>query len=278
MFINYSFTGINDSVSINSGPNVVTPGTTVQYSGAFFDEPPATSPVPPWSWKIELHHQDGWFEYTQGDTGSFYSAQLPGTVPQTLQWDRDANQDIVGRVSVLVKDSDGYFHAAEKPIALHAVPNKPDFMAQVLSATSVKLTYFSRGGTSTYRIRYGIHSGGPYNGPTALEGPSPINVGANTSVVLNGFNFLGQVYYFAATGVNAYGESELSNELSVGKRPTPVPAMSRRGIAGVFALLLLTGASILRSASKRRALLVLAVILSVAMALTSASFAAAILR
>lgn len=76
--------------------------------------------------------------------------------------------------------------------------------------TGYKLHY-KKGGT-------GISPTAPFNGTGAAEGPSPIDVGKNTSFTVSGLDDAA-VYFFTLTAYNENGESELADVITVAPKP-----------------------------------------------------------
>lgn len=85
------------------------------------------------------------------------------------------------------------------------LPATPSGLQATSNISQVKLTWNSVGGVTSYNIRRANSSGGTYY--IVASGISGTNYSDTT--ITNGANF-----YYVVTGVNAYGESGLSNEAS----------------------------------------------------------------
>jgi hypothetical protein len=85
---------------------------------------------------------------------------------------------------------------------------------------------------SGYRLYYKSgHSGAPYDGTDAYEGPSPIDVGNSTNCAVSSLD--GQrTYYFVVTAYNADAESGFSNEVSTADGSSPAQGASSSGGGG----------------------------------------------
>ncbi|MDQ3110848.1 MAG: T9SS type A sorting domain-containing protein [Bacteroidota bacterium] len=213
--------GITDYINITSCPTPISPafGTCtssfcpITYSAHFNDLDGPTSMIS-WTWSIKLQYKNGtyvvpatlWYNSVNSDYTIFSSFTLPN-----YDWIRDANNDILGQVTVDGFDSDGFTHHAGSFIGVKFPPNKATVSIKQ-TCPDLQLTYNSVGATS-YKIYYSTIPGPPYNGTGITQGNSPISVGSATDFTLTGLA-VGTTYYITVKGVNSNGESvSYSNEL-----------------------------------------------------------------
>lgn len=181
-----------------------------KYSGLFANS---------WNWYMDLYHATG--TYRVQLTATPISARecygdltAAFALPGNLTWLRDANHNIIAKVSADCTESDSgttYLHHCDTIVGVSTPPNRPWLNAvfvdeaHVFKGNFVTLS-FSGGGATKYRVYYGQAS--LKDGIGAKQGRSPIEVGADRIVTLTGMDF--RKAQFAVQAINAAGESELS--------------------------------------------------------------------
>jgi subtilisin family serine protease len=214
--INEDPTGIEDAISIISGPAIINPGTTVTYEARFIDHDPMGDNIYNFNWNIVLFYEGGTYTYYSLSTSylnySLCSFSAP-TYPTNYQWIRNEDGLIAGKVIVSGTDNDGVFHETKMDIGIPLVPSRPIIYSYYPGQNKINLSFLSSG-ASSYKIYYDTNSGDPYAGTGAAQGNSPINVGNVTSYSLSGLS-TGVTYYIVVKGINDKGESVYSQEVAV---------------------------------------------------------------
>jgi len=241
--------GIHDEVKIDTGPASFLIGATITYTAKFQDfEPPQSHITSVWTWKLKLLHADGEYVYIQQNTtGQFstlWSTTLSVALPTDLQWIRNDTQDIVGEVSVLARDNEGFLHSDRREIALRYPPDKPLLVVRPRTTSSVGLA-FSAGGADEYEIHYDTKAGPPYTGTGAAEGSSPIHVRGQTQFTLTNLNLSQHQYRFSVRALNSQGASVFAEEISVGAER--IPLLSHKALALLIGSLAALGLVAMRS-------------------------------
>ncbi|HEY0555963.1 MAG TPA: LamG domain-containing protein [Thermoanaerobaculia bacterium] len=137
--------GISDYVQMISGPSTgpatfspvsgspLPPSCHLQfcpiyYQAKFFDFDGSGTSVAHWNWKIELYHRKGTYVLLSnsmpGSTISNFALNSAFTLPSGYDWVRDANGNIVAKVSVTAMDSDGISHDAGQIVGINFPPGK----------------------------------------------------------------------------------------------------------------------------------------------------------
>jgi hypothetical protein len=228
LFTSLGAVGINDSVQFTGDPKyynpvvfspvkgglplpVPKPFNPVQFAARFVDQPPASSAVA-WTWSIDLDFVGGSYKLPVGGSlGSGYVIGAPFSLPDS-EWVRDANGNILTKVRVTVKDSDGIFHTAVLIAGIEAPPNKPRLAARMVCSSTVELAYEAGAGTS-FEAHYGPAAGPPYVGIGADQGSSPIQVGAAQLLRLSGL--AAGSYAFSVRASNQHGNSAFADPVLI---------------------------------------------------------------
>ncbi|MBN1187849.1 MAG: T9SS type A sorting domain-containing protein [Bacteroidales bacterium] len=177
------------------------------------------------NWKIELYHKSGTYEYmvatTQGydswPTACKSSSQWKATAPTNIpdyDWERNEDGTINGKIIVQTLDNTGYVNTSDEVyITVNYKPNKP--VLTLLDSDERTMTFsFSSGGATSYKVYYGLSAFPPFSdasGYEALEGRSPISIGAKNTFSLTDIN---KHTTISVTGINEYGESNYSNTVT----------------------------------------------------------------
>ena len=112
--------------------------------------------------------------------------------------------------------------------ATPAVPDAPGGLAATAGNGQVSLSWGPASRASTYTVKRGNASGGPYN---TIVASGLTSLSATDSAATNG-----TPYYYIATAVNAHGESALSAEVSATPAATaPTPASPSVTVTGTTA-------------------------------------------
>jgi hypothetical protein len=96
----------------------------------------------------------------------------------------------------------------------NAPPLPPSFIAAVPGDGKVELRWaaVSDPGVKGYLVYYGS-APGVYNGGESSLGPSPIRLGKQTHISLDGLTN-GKLYYFSVSSYDEYVSGQFSNEIS----------------------------------------------------------------
>jgi|694.fasta_scaffold22659_5 hypothetical protein len=209
-------TGVNDYIYILNPSTILAQGTNYQFNATFIDEPPYTVPVS-WSWEIELYHSGGKMilkSYTVNQMvySNTWNINI-GSLIYGYNWLRDCNGNVLGKLKLKCKDSDGIYHLDEYQIGIKETPNQPILKLTSVGNNSATFSFYSEGATS-YKIYYDTDPGHPYSGTQATQGNSGISYISNnqTSYTLSGLNNATN-YYISVKGVNSAGESVYSYEI-----------------------------------------------------------------
>ena len=207
--------GIEDYIVINSGIYNFIPNTNITYYAQFIDELPDDQ-ILEWNWEINLYHANGIYTYGEETTygldttqWSFYADELP----LNINWTRHVDGSINGELILTALDTSGEIHQVVKGIQVGIAPDSPVISSAYQLDNSIVLELASSGATE-YEIYYGTNSGGPYNGTGAVEGNSPIEFGIYDPITITNLPLDNQ-YYFVVIGVNSFGSSIYSDELSI---------------------------------------------------------------
>ena len=142
-------------------------------------------------------------------TWNFTAPSLPSNVSFT----RNTQGQVLGLLQVSGNDNEGYYHSVTQQFGINKVPDLPNLSPTNINGNSVNLIYNSSGATD-YTIYYATHTGSPYNGTGANQGPSPIDAGTSTIFQVSGLQQC-VPYYFAVQGTNSTGSGGLSNECKI---------------------------------------------------------------
>ncbi len=136
--INSVVTGIEDEIEIsNDDPTLLTPGNTYNYNANFIDNPPENIIESSWHWHLiglltngEEILSEG---YTYGDYYTNWKCNVPNYNPN-LNWLRDENNLVLGKVTVSAKDDDDIWHYDDYYVKLN---NPPELKVNITGPTSL---------------------------------------------------------------------------------------------------------------------------------------------
>ncbi|MFC1475995.1 hypothetical protein ACFLQW_03235 [Candidatus Zixiibacteriota bacterium] len=231
-------TGIWDRAIITNGPTVIRPGDKVKFDAEFHDfDVPYGTYVVSWTWWMDLHQVNGKaYRLASGTSGGSSGTTWEPTVSSSLpsyEWFR-ATHYAYASVHVGAQTNDGTWGVRDVwNINFGAFPTPPYAVITEELANIVALQFSTGGGTS-FMVHYGTTPGPPYDGTGLPQGDSPIDVGEATSLVLDSLN-KDVRHYFAVTAINEEGESDYSNQVSIGG--PAIPTLSEWGMIILFAVL-----------------------------------------
>lgn len=176
-----------------------------------------------WNWYLDLYHAAGTYRVPLTAT-PFSATQCYGdltaafALPSNLTWMRDANNNIIGKVSADCSEADSgtfYVHHCDTIVGVSTPPNRPwlhwVFVNKVESFKPNLVTLaFEGGGATSYQVYYGQKA--LTDGAGAEQGRSPILVRGRTTLTLTGRDF--RNVKFAVRAMNAAGESEFSETIA----------------------------------------------------------------
>jgi len=178
---------------------------TVYYSTNFVDqEPLGDYLVGNKTYEMCFYHAGGKYIYSTKTTPvaqqtvSFSITDLP----TNLQWERDQDGMIVGKITVSAVDNSGYSHENHLNIGINGVPNKPILGTAKPGNGKIKLTYTSNGAAS-YKINYGTT---PQSQPNFVNSSEP-------ECTISGLQNR-TTYYFTIEGINSTGTSLSSDVIT----------------------------------------------------------------
>ena len=155
--INSVITGIEDEVQISDDdPTILTPGNTYTYHSSFIDYPPENIIENSWSWSLIGLLIDGEMVLTEGYTDGEYYTTWDCNVPSynpNLNWIRDDNNRVLGKVTVSARDDDNVWHSDDYYVKLNDPPELEVSItgpASLNSGQSGTYTAHPSGGSGNY--------------------------------------------------------------------------------------------------------------------------------
>ena len=213
--------GVEDRVIITSGPTVIEQNQLINEYTAVFDEhhEPGEEPdyIIEWNWKLIAEHESGFavLDSSSDDSNPSNSHFVPWVTDLDsfdVEWLRNENNAVKGKVTVAALDNDGIEHTDEYEVEIIAAPKTPVITSCESKNQGVRLAY-SANGADYCKIFYDINSGEPYNGTGSTLGNSPIIVsGSAVDTTIYGLTN-GTTYYFAIKAFNDHDSTQLSEEV-----------------------------------------------------------------
>ena len=119
--------GIEDYITINSGPTQVTENSNATYYASFHDEFPYGDDMDEFDWEMLILHTDGEYIFDSGQTSINPWVANLGTLPLGYCWLRDENENVMGKVKVSGTDDGGggggsAYHEAYYQIVVLNIP------------------------------------------------------------------------------------------------------------------------------------------------------------
>ncbi len=143
------YTGVEDYITIYSGPNQVSQNSNVIYAANFVDNPPTGDYiVGDYHWQIILHHAEGDYVWAADSLppAEAWNVTL-GTAPYGYGWIRDGNNNVLGDVIVSGTDDKGIVHDSRLDIIVTGIP--PNTTSGTLTHDE---TWFGRNNTITGNV------------------------------------------------------------------------------------------------------------------------------
>ena len=207
-------TGIEDYISIASGPDLISGGASFSYDITFHDLPPYGDYPTSVDWQIEVLHTQGTYTAASGNTGYLTSwTSSFTTLPFGNEWLRNDDGSIRARLVVEATDNDNVVHKIDKNIGIRAVPGKPIVYLHPQSGNQATISYYAPGATN-YEIYYDLNSGVPYSGIGLPQGNSPLSTNYETPIMTFTGLASNTTYYFNVRASNSFGTSAWGDEVS----------------------------------------------------------------
>lgn len=198
----------------SDNPKVISLNKSYKYCVSFVDIPPFGDAVDNYFWKFFLLHSGGEkliiSETLSGGNSSKLNFHLSeSSLPAGLDWARDSDGNIRGRMSISAYDTDEAGHIEALDISVRYKPDPPIIYDTELKGNTMRIS-FAGSSANTYKLYYDNDVIGSLDGTGASQGPSPITGIANSYIDISGLDFANTSYAFAISGVNLTGESDLS--------------------------------------------------------------------